>query len=315
MFSKTARESLAASNARIVITGASGWFGRATIEMLADALGPQFKDRVACFGSSSRVLEINSSLTVEQRALSEMATLPSTPTWVFHFAYLTKDRAEAMTEAEYVTANRAISASVIDSLGAIGAEVVFVASSGAASVADDPRSAPAMALYGKMKRDDEDAFATWADTHQQTAVIARVFNVSGPHINKHGAYALASLILDALAGRPPTVKSPRSVMRGFVAMRELMSLVICLMADPKGTVTRFDSGGDPVELGALARMIADVLNAPGWVRAEITEIAGDVYLGDDAAYQALRAAHGVPSVSLPDQILETAAFLRNGMAA
>ncbi len=312
MFSTSAREVLATTNARIVITGASGWFGRATIEMLADALGAQFRHRVACYGSSSRVLQINPGLTVEQRPLSQMAALPCMPTWVFHFAYLTKDRAEAMTEAEYVAANRAISAAVIDCLGAIGTESVFVASSGAASVADDTRSGPAMALYGAMKRDDENAFAAWADTHRQNAVIARVFNVSGPHINKHGAYALASLIIDALAGRPPTVKSPRPVIRGFVAMRELMSLVVCLMADTKGGITRFDSGGDPIELGALAQMIADVLNAPGWVRADVTDPAGDVYTGNDSAYQALRAAHGVPAISLVDQIVETAAFLRDG---
>ena len=44
-------QALAANKARIVITGAGGWLGMATLELLAAALGDNVAHRVRCFGS------------------------------------------------------------------------------------------------------------------------------------------------------------------------------------------------------------------------------------------------------------------------
>ncbi|PZQ22202.1 MAG: hypothetical protein DI569_09190 [Sphingopyxis macrogoltabida] len=294
---------------RIVVTGAGGWLGLATIDMLHKALGDAFADRVACFGSTRRDLILRGGVRVTQARLDSLAALPPRPSMVLHLAFLTKDRAEAMDEASYRAANMAITRTVLDALPAIGAEGAFVASSGAATKADDPAASAAMRLYGAMKRDDETAFAEWAEGAGTTALIGRIYNITGPYINKHQAYAIANFIVDALDSRPIKVLAPRPVVRGYSAIRDLMSLVFGMLLDDEGAAVRFDSGGEVLELGDVAGHVAAVLG--GTVdRAPITRDDTDHYVGDDQHYRALLDRQGIVAQSLDDQIRETAEYIR-----
>lgn len=305
---QVARQALARSNARIVVTGAGGWLGLATLDLLRDALGSSFDARVLAFGSAERVLKLRGGEIV-QRPLAELGALPAQPTWVLHLAFLTKDRAAAMSDEAYRAACLDIRAQVLDTLDAIDARAVFVASSGAATRADDDSAARDMRLYGSLKRDDETAFAAWADRTGRRAVIARIFNITGPHINKLGAYAIASFILDALADRPIAVRAPRDVVRGYVAIRELMSLVLVLLGERADGTIQFDSGGTALELGEVAATVARALGGGPVERAAITEPVADRYAGDGVAYAGLLARHDIPAIPLDQQVVETARYL------
>ncbi|MBB4857424.1 nucleoside-diphosphate-sugar epimerase [Novosphingobium chloroacetimidivorans] len=305
-------QALAASGRRVVITGAGGWLGLATLDSLASALGPQFARRIRAFGSSARTLHLRDGIDIEQRPLAELAALSAAPTFVLHFAFLTKDRAEEMDEAAYRTANEAIGDQVLAALEPIGAEAVFVASSGAAYKAHDAAASPAMRLYGELKLAEEDRFVAWAEAHGRRAVIARIFNVTGPYINKHQAYALASFILDGLAGRPIVVRAPREVMRGYVAIDELISLALAEMAAAPSGVVRFDSGGQALELGEVAHVVAGHFPRVTVDRAPIVEDGPDLYFGDDAAYQARLRRHGIVAQPLAEHVAKTIDYLRGG---
>jgi UDP-glucuronate decarboxylase len=300
-------KALSQSDRRIVITGATGWLGRASLDLLRDCLGTEFESRVRCFGSQSRTL--GNGHVIEQSPLAELATLPSRPTLVLHFAFLTKDRAEAMDEALYCQANRTISQTVLDALQTIGTEGLFIASSGAAAFADDAAVSPAMRLYGSLKRDDERSFADWADRTGKTAAIARIFNISGPHINKHSSYALACFILDALAGGPISIRAPHDVRRGYVAVRELLSLVFAILLENQGSAIRFDTGGSPMEMGEIAREVASQLGPCPIERPDRVAGPSDDYFGNDHAYRLLLDRYGIVPVPFARQIAETANFL------
>jgi UDP-glucuronate decarboxylase len=282
---------------RIIITGAGGWLGLATLDLLGAALGDQLAKRVCAFGSTTRMLRLADGTPLLQRPLADMAWLPHAPSIVLHTAFLTKDRAEAMDEAQYRAANAVIRDTVLGALGPIGAQSVFVASSGAAAKADDPR--PAMALYGAMKREDEAAFAQWAQDTDNRAVIARLYALAGPRINKPQNYAIASFCQDALSGRPIEVRAPREVIRAYVAIREVMSLAFSLLLDGQGVV-RFDSGGTPLELAQVAALIS-----PSVARAPITQGPPDTYHGDGPAYAALLRENGITPVPLAQALRET----------
>jgi nucleoside-diphosphate-sugar epimerase len=298
------------STHRIVVTGASGWLGRATLDLLREALGDTFAERVECFGSRQAEVRLSATHVIEQRPLVELATLPHQPTLLLHFAFLTKDRVETMPEAEYCAANRLIRQTVLDALDSSGVEAAFVASSGAARYADDASASPAMQLYGKLKREDEDAFANWAESRGTSAVVARIFNISGPYMNKLHSYALSSFMLDALAGKPVVVRARHDVRRGYVAIRELMSLTFALLVERASGITRFDSGGEDIELGVLAAMIASSLDCPV-ERPAFRNGFADIYLGDDRSYRLLLDRHAIEPVPLADQLGETIAFLKN----
>ena len=314
MLSKHIAEALRSSRHRILVTGASGWLGTATLALLHDALGPQFHDRVRCFGSRQRALALADSGTIDQHPLEALGHLPSAPSLLLHFAFLTKDRAEEMDEAEYRTANGKIGQAVLDCIDRIGVEAAFVASSGAAAVAESANASAAMRLYGSLKRDAEDAFAEWAQRQGKGLVLARIFNLSGPHINKLSSYALASFIVDALAGGPIRIRAPHEVVRGYVAVRELMSLAFGLLLRRGPGITRFDSGGEPVELGVLGEVVAAQFGGCAVERPERI-IGEDRYLGNDVGYRALLLTEGIEAVPLAQQIAETAVFLSQPLRA
>jgi nucleoside-diphosphate-sugar epimerase len=304
---------LKSGDQRIVVVGAGGWLGLATLELLHRLLGPRaFAARVAAFGSSARVLQLRDGLTVTQRPLSDLASLPRAPSLVLHLAFLTQEKAKAISEEAYVAANRAISAEVLDALDQIGAEGVFVPSSGAVYMVNDPGAQASMRLYGRLKLEDEATFSEWAEARGRRAVIARVFNLSGPYINKQSSYALACFINDALARRPIEIKATRPVYRSFVAISELMSVVLGALtgAAPKG-VALFDTAGDEVlEMGDIADFVRHVLEASADIRRQALDSSiPDRYVGDGATYRNLRAQAGVSTVDFPRQIKTTAAYM------
>ena len=303
-------QAVAQSDARIVVTGAGGWLGMATLELLATALGDEFERRVICFGSSERALTLLNGSIAHQRPLSEIVKLGAAPTIVLHLAFLTKDHADAMEDDAYRAGNEALDHLLLDHLDPIGAQSVFVASSGAAYLADDPRASSGMRLYGTLKREQERRFADWAKRRSKRAVITRIFNLSGPHINKQGSYALACFIRDALAGRPIAIHAPHPVIRGYVAIRELMSLVLATLLDGEAGTIRFDSGGDPFEMQAIAEAVAELLGPVPIVRPAVGEgVTADRYAGDGEAYRALLADRSIEPVPFARQIAETAEFL------
>jgi nucleoside-diphosphate-sugar epimerase len=215
-----------------------------------------------------------------------------------------------MDEDEYCRLNRVLSRTVLEALDMIGATAVFVASSGAAGFADDP-AAPtaAMRLYGSLKKGDEQAFAGWAEQRGARAVIARIFALSGPHINKHDTYALASFIRDALAGGPISIRSDFRVFRSYVAIRELMSLVFAAMLEDGPGVLRFSTGGERLEMQRIAEIVSETLGPVSIERPPLTSDEADEYVGDVAAYQQLLSAYGIEHLPFAKQVAETASFM------
>lgn len=307
LLSGPAATALPASDARIVITGASGWIGKATLELLYNTLGPgDFAKRVFAFGSAPRTIDFGTG-TIAQRPLIAMLALPSAPTLVLHLAFLTKDKVAGMDEDEYRRLNLVLSRTVLEALDMIGATAVFVASSGAAELAGDAAASPAMQVYGSLKKADEDMFARWADERGTRAVIARIFALSGPHINKHDTYALASFIGDALAARPISILADFPVFRSYVAIRELMSLVFAAMLAEGTGVLRFSTGGERLEMQRIAETVSQTVGPVEIERPPLTTERIDEYVGDDVAYQELLSGYGIEHLPFAQQVAETAA--------
>jgi nucleoside-diphosphate-sugar epimerase len=304
-------ERLMASGERIVIAGAGGWLGLATLEALRGLFGRDFAARVVCFGSHARTLCLRGSAKVPQAPLAAMADLPPAPTLVLHFAFLTQEKAKAMSEADYAASNRAISGRVLAALDRIGATGVFVASSGAAHMAYDDGAEASKRLYGRLKLEDETAFADWAAARGAKASIARVFNVSGPYINKVSSYALSSFIGDALAGRPIEIKARRPVVRSYVAISELMGVAFGALTGPNCDPTPFDTAGDAkLEMADIADTVRAVVRPSARiVLPESRDGPPDCYVGDRARYAALLDSQKVSALDFTTQVHDTAAFM------
>jgi nucleoside-diphosphate-sugar epimerase len=216
-----------------------------------------------------------------------------------------------MSADAYAAANRAISQTVFDALDLIGAQAVFVASSGAVYMADQAEADAQKRLYGALKLEDEDKFSSWARERGGRAVIARIFGLSGPYINKPGAYALASFIKDVLAQRPIEIRATRPVYRSLVALDELMSVVFGALTDPTPGVTVFDTADErEYEMGDLASGVAEALGHKAGVRRpNIVCASPERYVGDGREYRRLRRRFGVHPISFDDHVRQTAMFM------
>jgi nucleoside-diphosphate-sugar epimerase len=293
------------------VVGAGGWLGLATVELLHRLLGERFTTQVVCFGSRARPLVLRDGLIVEQHALEALGDLPRMPTIVLHLAFLTQEKANEMSHDDYVEANRAISSAVLGALDRIGAEKVFLPSSGAVYAVGRPSASAALRLYAQLKLQDEKSIEAWARERGGAAVIARVFNLSGPYINKQTTYALACFVADALAGRAIAIRSTRRVYRSYVAISELMSVVIGALTEDVAGAIRFDTAGEFVyEMADIAEIVRSVINGDlGVERPTLLNEDPDYYVGDGEVYAGLRRALGVEAVGFRAQVLETARFM------
>lgn len=306
-------ERLRASPWRVLVTGAGGWLGQAALELLADALGGDWRERVCAFGSDRRHWTLRDGTDVHQRSLAELPALPHAPSLLLHFAYLTREKATAMPAHVYIATNRELSRLAAECGAEVGVERAFATSSGAVHAAlansDDPDP---MLLYGRLKLEDEALFERFAlAAPGRRAFVARLFNLSGPYINK--PYALASFIEQARHGRIE-VRARHPVVRSYTSAANLLGAALGqLLTDEAEPYLCAETVGEcEVEVGELARMVRDLV-APEATIERPRMVAGPVdrYVGDGARYRRLLAEHGVAEHPLARQVADTADYLRH----
>jgi nucleoside-diphosphate-sugar epimerase len=300
---------------RILVTGAGGWIGSATLHMLNSALGPDaFKRRVRAFAGRARTLSLMDGTEVLLLPLEALGEIKDGPSLLFHYAFLGKERVADMPLADYVAANARITAIVRGAVQRLRPAGMFLTSSGAVYRADRSiESDLAANPYGVLKHRDETVFAEACAASGVKLVTARVFNLSGEYINKVTSYALSSFILDALAGRPITVRAKRRVERSYVYAGDVVRMALACLLDRAPAPPVFDTaGGQVVELGELAELVRKAcgLSDSSILRDEFdTAAQSDRYVGDPAIMEALAGSKQMPIMPLAPQIELTAGYL------
>jgi len=298
----------------IVVTGAGGWLGRATLEMLDEVLGSAVESRVYAFGSTAREQRLRSGRLLKIAPLTQLADLWKQNALMFHYAYLTKERVGSLGLDEFVAMNTKISSFVEDFICRTNANSIFLPSSGAVygeigAIEIDLHRNP----YGFLKRRDELRFMQLSEGGFAKAVVCRIFNISGPFINKGGGYALGSILSDILRGGPIVLKSSRPTFRSYVHVRTVVELALLSLLDEGPSPLPFDTAGDEVvEISDLAARATRLLGKPEIVieRPSISsEERADWYVGDGKMFRELIAHYSVANYNLDQQIVATAEFL------
>lgn len=305
-----------------LITGATGWLGRALTEMLHHALGQKFTERVILCGSKPQTTTLGDGTVVPIHELATAARLlEGRPAWLFHFAFLTKDRVGSLSDQEYIERNREISgiaASLVEDGNVSG---VMLASSGAVydHLLGGKRDSAA-SLYGMLKAEDESRFEKACAGRGVQLVAPRIFNLSGPCMNKFDAYALSAIIVDVLRGGPIRLRANKPVVRSYFFIGDLFELCMRCLTDrsARGSAVRFDTvGSEAIEVGELAVRVRSALNQPSMPieRPPVNPDSEDRYVGDAAGLNALLARHAVAPLPLDAQIAATADYIRHTLGA
>lgn len=297
---------------RFAVTGASGWIGRAALDLLLGALGPEaFARRVCAFVGRPRRLEVAGGVEVDALALDALGEHVAGSTILLHLAFVTRERVADVGVDRYVAENVAITAAVVDAVARGRPSGLLYASSGAVH-GSGPRLAADLAgdPYGTLKHLDELAFGEACRRAGTRLAVPRIFNLGGPHLRKPEVFALADLIQQTAAGGPVRIKAARPVWRSFVDVRDVVtvSLAWLLASGTQDAVTFDTAGAEPVEMQGLAERVAAVLGRPDVPIERTLDPAApeNRYVGDGDALRELAAMHGIPLATLDEIIAGTA---------
>lgn len=309
---------LVAGDAELAVTGASGWFGRATLALLHDALGERaFAARVRAFASAARPLRVRQGLDVPLLALDDLATAVGPGAIVLHYAYVTRERIAERGHDAYVAENLQITLRVLELVETHPPAALVYLSSGAvygrgSALETDLAANP----YGALKHLDELSLRAAAEAAGARAVVARVFAVAGPYLQKVDVFALSDLVRQGLAGGPLRVRARGDVRRSYAAVGDVVAVALAeALRDAPEPGPTFDAAGpEVVEMGELAERVRATLRL-GDVRIERERDPGapaDDYFGDARAFEDLAHGHGIDLLTLDEQIELTARDLASG---
>ena len=283
------------SDDRVLITGAAGWFGRTAIAMTRES-GLE----LLATGSKDQQIEIDGkSQAVQAQSLDVISAFK--PTVVIDTAFVTRERLPILGHKAYVETNQklidqslAISAlpSVRKYIGFSSGATRHLAGHTSFSLEENP--------YAAQKRIYESRISEIAANHQSDISVARVWSVTGSHCTKPQTFAFTDLIAQAKLGLIE-IKAKHLVYRRYCALEDVLALAM-LPSAPGGNPI-FNTGGDLIELGDLAKIVVGLVNPNAEILRQIDpQLTPDDYHSDSKEWGELVQSAKVTNDSISDQI-------------
>jgi nucleoside-diphosphate-sugar epimerase len=311
-------QELVNENTVLAVTGASGWFGRSTLNLLWEILGEEnFHKRVRAFSSKDGMIDVGNKFVISTRSLDQLLELKSLD-YIFHYAFLTRDRVDQMDLQSYINANRTITDLVIQRLKKGDVKGVFATSSGAVyaqnGILVDSDRALLENPYGALKRREEILITEACESLQISCLILRVFAVMGAFMTKPKAYAIGDFVYQALNNQHIKILADRPVWRSYTDIQDLVYLGIAyLISSSKRSPICIDSCGYVVEMETLAKQVLMYLDidsnsiSRNWnTLAEPSKYVGK---NDEIAY--LASTLNLSFSSFENQVMNTIIYLKS----
>lgn len=283
---------------RVLITGASGWFGR-TASYLMSTLPAQTK----FVASQNREINLHGfNYFVEKWDLS--SAISFNPTVVIDTAFVTREQVNRIGLESYVQINRRLTSQLLSLASLDSVRKILTISSGAALNPDN--SSLIENPYGVLKKEAEEQLIEAREKIGQTATIARAWSVSGAFVRNPMNYAFSNMIIQAMNGKIE-IFSPVTVYRRYCAVEELLAVSLAQDASKHSII---DSGGVLVEIGQLADEIVKLLNPSAEIiRKEFSNQESNYYMSDSRDWNFQSSLLGLSNLSLEEQILKS----KNGL--
>lgn len=293
---------------RAVVTGASGWVGKAFIAHFRTLYGQDWASKVALFGSSQYALDFEGA-PLRVRSLNDLAPGDVEGADVFHLAFLTPEKVEQLGRDAFHATNARIDSLLVEAMSQARPRSVFVASSGAAAVV---AGGAEYHEYGSAKLNQERGILDWGRRNDVSIFCGRIYNLAGPYLMKPDTYAIGSFICQALASGRIVVSAKVPVYRAYLHVMDL-----CRLATAAADADVVLEG--PIDLsGPLVTEIQEVAEAVaaamGLNPHDVERVAVDVsrpsaYLGDPTHLLTLAMRLGVRLAPFETQVRATVDYL------
>jgi len=266
---------------RVLILGASGWFGRTFLRLL---------------DSQTPVMACASAVREQYVTWDENQVRDFNPTVVANFAFLTRDHISEVGVERFIEINSALTKNFITAAQLPSVKAALTVSSGAAVAFPlDMASNP----YGVLKKREEEA-ALGLVAERRSVVVARAWSVSGPDVSTPRNYAFSDLVLQAKTGAMQ-VNASQPVFRRYVGVDDFLEVSMArLLSGWSGTI---DSGGELIEVGELADRIRSIVNPQASIsRVEQTSTEPSIYASDDVSWREACGEAGINPSEIDEQI-------------
>jgi nucleoside-diphosphate-sugar epimerase len=288
---------------RVLITGASGWFGQTATAMM-DYLGAQ----TFLIGSNSRSIQIaGKSRKIDVWDVKKIKDFA--PTVVVDCAFLTREFVADVGLSKFLDVNRQLVRQTISLQDLDSVRLVVAFSSGAAeeyrlnsensSIEKDP--------YGYLKHEQEELMATGFSSSNCDLVIPRVWSVSGSLVTKVNGFAFSDLICQALNGEI-RVNSNFYVWRRYCMIEEVIAIAL---NGSQGSEKVFDTGGQLIEIRDLALLIKDLVNPSAKLQLPTdSDGISSEYFADGESWSRWCNMLSFETASLDEQIMQVSNWMK-----
>ena len=292
--------------ARLIITGARGWIGRAALASAARWWGPTASKKIQAFGSADAELQIE-GCRFNILALNKLTPDIVDDAIVMHLAALTKDRLSNHSVDEFLEFNAAIDSLVLGAIQHATPRGLFVASSGAAKLVEQGGGD----FYGLAKLIQERRFGELLEKMEGKLLRGRIWSVAGPHMNKPEAYALADFLNQGRRTGRIHIKAMQPVYRSYLHVEDIIDLSIAALLDARAPNTVIDLAGmEVVEMQDVAASAALALGLETSCisRPPLTLDRRNIYVGDWAPFRELALAGSSTPRPFSKQVADTLAY-------
>ncbi|PZU96192.1 MAG: hypothetical protein DCE90_10655 [Pseudanabaena sp.] len=311
------RSKIINENTIFAVTGASGWFGRSTLNLLWELLGEaNFYKRVYAFSSKDGAITIENKFTLPTQSLEKIVELKSLD-YLFHYAFLTRDRVEHMDIQSYIDINTGITDLIVKRLKQEAIKGVFATSSGAVYNQDytlvDCDRELTKNPYGALKRREEILLTETCESLEISCLVLRVFSVMGAFMTKPTAYAVGDFVYQALNSQHINILAERPVWRSYTHIQDLVYLGILYLSEPPQlTPMCVDTCGCIVEMDTLARQVLSCLQIdPNSISRNLNLlIEPSRYVGKSTEIDQLSSRLNLHFSPFTKQVLDTITYLK-----
>lgn len=290
---------------KLVITGAGGWLGTELLELLLATNGAEkIINNVVCLGSRARILQLSDGTKLQIRELTKPLETDHVVGFV-HLAFLTRDKVSAYGTEDYSFRNLAITSRAIELIEQTRPRWIATVSSGAVfSAPDGPLENNVLANpYGFTKRVEETMLSQVAHDMSANLSVGRLWGAMGSYMPVNRAYAVSDFIVQAHSSNSISIRADHEVWRKYCDAQEFMNVLVTSAETYKRTT--YDSGGELIEIGELAKKIAGLSDSGVTVDRPRSVGIPDRYFPDGYTYDHLCKSLGIPQTQLNDVLRST----------